>query len=69
MNIAVGIHFNAAVYGRWEVKALSDLGNSLHILSEMSLWSDDNIISVIDELISMNFRISCAVSIECFSET
>lgn len=47
----VGINFNSTVRDRLDVAALSDLGNALSLLSDSASWSDDNIISVIDELI------------------
>lgn len=49
----VGINFNTTVRDRLDVTALSDLSNSLVLLAEHAFWTDDNIISVIDEIIGM----------------
>lgn len=51
--LVVGVNFQATVYERLEVSSISDLGNALLLLSEQSLWSDDNLISVIDEIVGM----------------
>ena len=46
----VGVHFSATVYERLDVASLLELGQALLLLSEQSLWTDDNIISVMDEV-------------------
>ena len=44
------MHFSATVYERLDVASLLELGQALLLLSEQSLWTDDNIISVMDEV-------------------
>ena len=46
----VGVNFSATVYERLDVASLLELGQALLLLSEQSLWTDDNIISVMDEV-------------------
>ncbi|XP_067932929.1 F-box only protein 47-like [Watersipora subatra] len=50
---SLGVHFSAAVYDSWEVSCLAELGKALLYLSQQKLWTDDNIISVIDEIIAL----------------
>lgn len=47
----VGVNFSTTVRDRLDVAALSDLSSSLVLLADHAFWSDDNIISVIDEII------------------
>ena len=44
------MNFSATVYERLDVASLLELGQALLLLSEQSLWTDDNIISVTDEV-------------------
>ena len=44
------MNFSATVYERLDVASLLELGQALLLLSEQSLWTDDNIISVMDEV-------------------
>ena len=44
------MNFSATVYERLDVASLLELGQALLLLSDQSLWTDDNIISVMDEV-------------------
>jgi len=47
----VGIDANRLVYSPMTTSSLNDLGAALRLLTEYHAWTDDNTISVIDEIV------------------